>query len=513
MVGDTVATGAVLRATVEGAPGAELRLITDGGQLAVPPVVVAGATFEHRFRLSTGTWVRAEVARPDLAEQRGAACGEATAYCRNLLLVEAMTSALYLEPGVTVEVGDGTVTLANGIVERTWSLSPFRTERLVDRRSGRIWTAGSADFRLVLDGVEVASDALSSGAPRVEQLPGGGLRLTFDLGVAHRVVETWPDVAGFRSHTVVQVPALLSGYTLDEAAVGPALATAHAFRSGADWRSDEGWAPDLAIGDANTGDWRRTVSQPTGTALHEPGQWLSVRDADDARLFMVTERADLPSSRVAYDGEVAAAEVDLSRDIVLLGPIEESAHVQNPGPGPARHRAVQPPLALEPVFTGVAVDGDDEPWQHWVALSRHRMPPWPKAVTFNTNNVDANRISTGAKDDVDHQEFLDQLDVARRLGVETFVFDDGWQARSGDWCADSSTCPEPRGELFGPRVLDERFAAVRAALGDMALGLWMSPMHFHTSSRAFTTNPQWACTPVGDGTAGLTALQPEDGSS
>lgn len=120
MVGDTVPTGALLKATVDGAPGAELRLITDGGELAVPPVPVTGTTFERRFRLSTGTWVRAEVARPDLAEQRGAVCGTTTAYCRNLLLVEAMTSALYLEPGVTVEVGDGTVTLANGIVERTW---------------------------------------------------------------------------------------------------------------------------------------------------------------------------------------------------------------------------------------------------------------------------------------------------------------------------------------------------------------------------------------------------------
>jgi alpha-galactosidase len=47
----------------------------------------------------------------------------------------------------------------------------------------------------------------------------------------------------------------------------------------------------------------------------------------------------------------------------------------------------------------------------------------------------------------------------------------------------------------------------------MDLGLWMSPMHFHTSSDAYRRRPDWACTPVGDGTAGLTALQPEDGSN
>jgi hypothetical protein len=514
MVGDAAPVGTAMRARVDGAPGAELRIITDGGTLATPPVAVTTPIFEHRFRAPAGTWVRAEVARPDLADERGAVCGDATSYCRNLLLVEAMTSALYLVPAVTTELDDGAITLSNGLVARTWSLEPFRTISLVDLRTGRRWSEGSPDFRLVLDGAEVASDQLAATAPPdIEQLDDGGVRVTFDLGIVHRIVETWPDVAGFRSRTVLQVPGVLSGYTLDEAAVGSAAATAHSFRAGADWRSDEGWEPALAVGDANTGDWRRTVVAERGAPLAEPGQWVSLRAEDGARLFMVMERAHLPSSRVRYDGEAAAALVDLSRDVIGLGPIEEDAHVQNPGPGPARHRVVQPGLALEAVFTGVAVDGDDEPWQHWAYLSRHRMPPWPRAVTFNTNNVDGNRISTGAKDDVDFATFRAQLDVARRLGVETFVFDDGWQARSGDWCPDSPACPEPRAATYGHRFPDERFEAVRAELGDMRLGLWMSPMHFHTSSDAFTANPQWACTPVGDGTAALTALQPEDGSN
>ena len=97
MVGDTVPSGALLRARVEGAPGAELRVITNGGELAFDPVPVTSPTFEHRFRLAAGTWVRAEVARPDLAEQRRVVCADTSTYCRNLLLVEAMTSALYLD--------------------------------------------------------------------------------------------------------------------------------------------------------------------------------------------------------------------------------------------------------------------------------------------------------------------------------------------------------------------------------------------------------------------------------
>ena len=65
-----------------------------------PPVLVTAPSFEHRFRVSEGSWLRAEAARPDLAEERSALCAEITTYCRNLLLVEAMTSALYLSPGV-----------------------------------------------------------------------------------------------------------------------------------------------------------------------------------------------------------------------------------------------------------------------------------------------------------------------------------------------------------------------------------------------------------------------------
>jgi alpha-galactosidase len=47
----------------------------------------------------------------------------------------------------------------------------------------------------------------------------------------------------------------------------------------------------------------------------------------------------------------------------------------------------------------------------------------------------------------------------------------------------------------------------------MRLGLWMSPMSFHPESRAYRSHPDWACTPVGHGTAAANALQPDDGSN
>jgi len=116
MVGDTVRPGTALRARVLGGGGSLLRVITDRGRQAFDPIAVTGDSEEHRFRLPAGaTWVRAEIFDPDLARERGVVCDDAigseTTYCRNLLLVLAMTSALYLRadaPAVPVGV-DGPV--------------------------------------------------------------------------------------------------------------------------------------------------------------------------------------------------------------------------------------------------------------------------------------------------------------------------------------------------------------------------------------------------------------------
>jgi hypothetical protein len=212
---------------------------------------------------------------------------------------------------------------------------------------------------------------------------------------------------------------------------------------------------------------------------------------------MVMERNDFPSSRASYRGGVARLELDYTRDVVILGPLEEQLHVENPQGGEAgRARTLQPgrPFALEAAFTGFGDHPDDEPWQFHRYLTEHRLAPYPKAVTFNSNGIDDNRISTGAKDDMDLDTTRQVADIARRLGVETFILDDGWQARSGDWEPDSPAFPEPRydgspGSRFAPRFPDERFEAVREAIAPMRLGLWMSPMHFNPSSRDVCAEP------------------------
>ena len=428
---------------------------------------------------------------------------------------------------VTAVISDEGTSLCNELVCRTWVGRTPVTASLTGR--GVSSQAVTPDFSLTLDGVSIPSSVLPVEDLQAQVLDKGGIRLVWTLGVspvvtAVRVVEAYSGIAGFRSQTTLTslVPIPLSGYTLDEVGTGPGDATAHAFRAGADWREPD-WAPQLGIGDTHTGDWRLTT---TGSTVDAPGEWLSVEPETGGRVGIVAERRDYASSRVAFDGSVARAVVDFSRDVVYTGPFEESIHAENPGPGPARHRVLIPgrALALEPAFTLVAADADEEPWTFYEYLVGRRLEPYRREVTFNTNRVDSNLISTGAKDDVDFDRFVTLAEGAREMGVDTFVLDDGWQAISGDWCPDSPACPEPRygtSPKFEPRFPDETFAAVREVLAgdpedpadDMRLGLWMTPMEFHPASEAFQTNPQWACAPVGDGTAALSIVDPDSGSN
>lgn len=111
-VGDTVAPGTTVRAAVDLAPGATLRIVTNGST-TLTEVPVDGPRFRHQFTVpATSTWVRAEVyyedggdVRSDLqpvcdlvgaiTENFGDEYGNVT-YCHNRLAVVAMTSPMYV---------------------------------------------------------------------------------------------------------------------------------------------------------------------------------------------------------------------------------------------------------------------------------------------------------------------------------------------------------------------------------------------------------------------------------
>ncbi len=448
---------------------------------------------------------------------------------------------------VYATVSDSEVVLGNGLAERRWSRGSFLTTELTDKRAGGLtWSHDHRDFTLWLAAAEVGSENLRVRDAVAEEIDSGGVRVTMTLvpatpvelpGIATitRVAEAYPGVAGFRTQTTIdsQVPLALTAATLDEAAVGAeAEPTITALRAGADWREPgytgppppfEG-APPPVIGDPHAGTWRDSRSAAAGDEIAGPAQWISTA-AGDRSLFMSMERNDSPSSRASYDGETASVGVDYGRDIANLGPFEEQAHVENPlpqilpGGSTGRFRIVRPgePFAFEAVFTGFADHEGDEPWQFHKYLTQHRLTPYAHDITFNSNGTDSNRISTGAKDDLDFATIQEVAPIAKAMGIETFILDDGWQAISGDWQPDSADFPEPRHASdpakFPHRFPDSTFTAVREEIAPMKLGLWMSPMHFNPKSATLADHPEWVCTPLGQGTNLYNTADPDSSSN
>lgn len=423
---------------------------------------------------------------------------------------------------VYADVSAERITLGNAFVERSWSRDGLMTLELRDkRRGGRVWSSDSPDFGLSIGGQTITSSDFAVSAAGVESLPRGGLRLLMELAGpaglgAERIVEAYPGIAGFRTQTTLlpTAPIALAGVTLETAAIGtePAV-TLHNLRAGADWRSPDYEGAPTSVGDPQAGTWRATTEGKPGQPVEANAQWLTAQEARQT-LALVMERNDLPSSRAGYDGQTATLELDYERDVISLGPLEEMAHVENPGGDGGRERPVEAgeEFPLEPAFVALGAYRGDAEWQHYAYLVRHRLTPYPKAVTFNTNGTDDNVRSTGAKDDADIDVVREIAPIARRLGIETFILDDGWQARSGDWQPDSPEFPEPRPE-YGPRFPDADFEAVREAIKPMRLGLWWTPLHFHPSSETYKEHPDWICRPIGDALLTYNTLEPQDGSN
>ena len=429
---------------------------------------------------------------------------------RSALLAAAAALAVAAPPApaadgsVYARVDATEVVLGNDMVERRWSRTPMRTLALVDKRDrGRTWSRGKRDFSIGAFG----SDLFTISRVDRAELPGGGVRLTMTLtgvpGLAvRRIAEVYPDVAGFRMQTIAEPAAglAIASSVLEEAAPGAGTPALHALRAGADWRDPEWTGPPLQVGDPHGGTWRATKTGARGQSVSGNAQWLSVADGDRS-LFMVAEGTDFPSSFGTYDGTIARLRNDYGRDVVLLGPLEESGHVENTSAVPARERTVGPgeTLALEPVFVGFG-DGDgDAEWQFAKYVRRHRLLSEPGRVVFNSDRLDDDR--SGAKDDADLAMVQRVADTARRLGVDTFVLDDGWQHISGDWNADPARYPDPD------------FRAVREAIAPMKLGLWMSAGHFHPDSKTAAAHPEWWCQPYATGLYAFNRAEPSDGSN
>jgi len=101
-------------------------------------------------------------------------------------------------------------------------------------------------------------------------------------------------------------------------------------------------------------------------------------------------------------------------------------------------------------------------------------------VYYNTWNFqERNKWWNGKRylDSMNVERMLSEIEVAARMGIETFVLDTGWYEKTGDWAVSRARFPEGLAPL--KRALDAH---------GMKLGLWFDPNAAAASSRVYFEN-------------------------
>jgi hypothetical protein len=425
--------------------------------------------------------------------------------------VAAEPSVLTSSPDSYVAVHGTEVTIGNSLIERSFDAAAggYGTVELLDKtRPGHRW--------------EGAGDFPTSGAPdsgvigwrlderKVSRLPNGVevlLRLEAPGLTVERTARVLDHTAAVRMQTTLlpTAPLVLTEYGLER------------LRAAGDPLDDNPFSYDPASYDARAidfnggSDWHDFDyrSDTTGDVIQTRAEWLDVQGPQGA-LAMLMERRNYHSSRMAWTaaGE-AVAGVELGYDLLYTGPIEaeagpvENGSVRSVTPESGRARVVAPGarLALEPVIVALGADVDEAAW-HAHKMLADDTKPYTNTFNFNTDKTHTAGIDMGARDGVNFDVFTSVLPIAQALGVETFVFDDGWQRYNGDWSADPLRYNDADGKGF-----DEVRDKVEGA--GMRMGLWMAPGAFHPDGATFRAHPEWACVPTGAATGAANEADPE----
>ena len=132
---------------------------------------------------------------------------------------------------------------------------------------------------------------------------------------------------------------------------------------------------------------------------------------------------------------------------------------------------------------GLVAGGEDtaaEAYRRFVAAELAAEAPLQPRVHYNTWNFqERNKWWNGKKylDSMNAERMLAEIDVAHRMGIETFVLDTGWYEKTGDWAVSGVRFPDG-------------LASIRKKLDGygMKLGLWFDPNAAAASSRAYLGN-------------------------
>src|SRR3954469_14778183 len=392
-----------------------------------------------------------------------------------------------------------TAVLGNGKVARTWSLAGGAVRTIGLTGAGRQWvTAAGDDFALNLDGVPTTSTTgwtLASVTPATDSLLFRYALVstaTAPVGIElDRRVVLRPGSKVFETTSTLidngPAPARVSSYTLDQITTAATLpAEVQAYNGGSDWRDDY-----------------RHVSNEAASFDDEVEVW---RAGGETGLFLVSQRRGGAMSRVGRDATGRTyVGVDWARDLFDYGPLQTDPpsynRLENPAyPVPVRARVLRPlsSLDLGTAFLGVYSGGVAEAAAAFTSdFAGAVEPAYAHSVDLNTFHP------WGHGDGLSDANLRPQVDVAKSLGVETFMLDDQWQGgaggESGDWQWDPARFPDSNGD-GRPDFVDYLHQQ------GVGLGLWMSPLEFNMASQTYAAHPDWACAPVGH----LTAQVPDD---
>jgi alpha-galactosidase len=330
------------------------------------------------------------------------------------------------------------------------------SELLIDRGDslvGATWTAQTAQIRY-------APDATALSTPFVDET--GELRLTLHIATSPTtdVVRRWITVENLGSERTVELPrAFSAGWALP---VGQ-RARAH-YLAGAWAQEFQPQQIDLSYGSFSIGSRQGVTSlefSPTvtiesavvgreaeayGLALEWSGSW----------------RLQIDSSIVGDRTRVSCGIDDDVTTVTLL-------------PG----ESFESPASLG-VWSASGVEGVTQAWQHYQRGSLARtLDAGHRPVVYNS------WMATEFDVRFDHQLQLARL--AKRLGVEAFVLDDGWfvgrtsdRAGLGDWTPDLLKFPNGIREL-AESVLNE----------GMRFGIWVEPEAVNPDSDLYRSHPDW----------------------
>ncbi len=218
---------------------------------------------------------------------------------------------------------------------------------------------------------------------------------------------------------------------------------------------------------------RQSVSSPRGSSGHQHNPFLALRRADT-----VEDRGEAIGVSLVYSGNfLAEAEVEpfgTARLRIGIDP-ETFAWILEPGAGFATPEAV---IVYSDAGLGALSEAYHRLYRQRLARGAWRDRLRPVLV----NNWE------GTYFDFTEERLLAMAAVARDVGIELFVLDDGWFGRRdsdnsslGDWFVDRRKLPN------GIDGLARRVEAL-----GLRFGLWIEPEMVSEQSELFAAHPDWA---------------------